>query len=67
MYLLLGNSRMENRDYEGAIQSFQRARAQMRPHPSRILSVVSLVISLMAILQCTETTYRLLTDIWMEI
>ena len=51
MYLLLGNSRMESRDYEGAILSFERTRAQMRPHASRALSVVSLVSSLMAILQ----------------
>ena len=50
MYLLLGNSRMETGDYNGAIQSFERARAQMRPHPSRALLVVSLVSSPMAIL-----------------
>ena len=42
-YLLLGNSRMESCDYEGAIRSFGRARAQMQPHASPALSVVSLV------------------------
>ena len=49
MYLLLGDSRMERSDYEGAIQSFERARAQMRSDGSRALSVVSLVGSLVAI------------------
>ena len=54
MYLLLGNSRMESRDYEGAIRSFERARAQMQPHPSRGLSVVSLVSFL---IYCSEMTH----------
>ncbi|KAF8547863.1 hypothetical protein OG21DRAFT_1449832 [Imleria badia] len=43
MHLLLGNSRMEDGDYKGAIQSFERARAQMRPHTSRALLVISLI------------------------
>ncbi|KAF8555025.1 TPR-like protein [Imleria badia] len=43
MYLLLGNSQMETSDYEGAIQSFERGRAQMRHHTSRTLIVVSLI------------------------
>jgi hypothetical protein len=47
---------METRDYEGAIQLFERARAQMRPHTSPTLSVVSLVSSLTAILQRIEMT-----------
>ena len=59
MYLLLGNSRMESRDYEGAIRLFERARAQMQPHPSQGLSVVSLVSFLMAIFQHIETAPNL--------
>jgi hypothetical protein len=56
MHLLLGNSRMESRDYEGAIRSFERARAKMRPHASRGLLVVSLVSLPTAILQRIEMT-----------
>jgi lipopolysaccharide biosynthesis regulator YciM len=55
MYLLLGNSRMESGDYKNAIQLFERARAQMRPYTSRILSVVSLVSFLRVMLQRIET------------
>ena len=43
MYLCLGNSRMESGDYEGAIQSFELARTQLRPDTSHALLVVSLV------------------------
>ncbi|KAF8555063.1 TPR-like protein [Imleria badia] len=43
MHLLLGNSRLESGDYTGAIRSFERARAQMRPHTSQALSVFSLI------------------------
>ena len=43
MYLLLGNSRMESSDYEGAIKSLELARAQIRPFPSQSLFVVALV------------------------
>ena len=43
MYLLLGNLQMERSDYEGAIQSFEHARAQIRHNESRSLLVVSLV------------------------
>ncbi|KAF8554548.1 protein prenylyltransferase, partial [Imleria badia] len=43
MYLLLGNLRMESRHYEGAIRSFERAQAQMRPHASQALLWVSLI------------------------
>ena len=60
MYLLLGNSRMETRDYEGAIRSFEHARDQMRSHPSRALSVVSLVSSFPAVLLPIEMT----CDLW---
>ena len=56
MCLLLGNSRMESHDYEGAIQSFEHAQAQLRPHASPTLSVVSLVRSPTAILQSIEMT-----------
>ena len=54
MYLLLGNSRMESGDYKGAMQLFERARAQMQPHASQALSVVSLVSFLTAILRRIE-------------
>ena len=43
MYLLLGKSLMESTDYQGAVQSFVRARTGLRHHTSRALSVVSLV------------------------
>ncbi|KAG8214862.1 hypothetical protein J3R82DRAFT_10029 [Butyriboletus roseoflavus] len=43
MYLLLGSSRMKSRNYEDAIQSFERARTQMRHHESRQLLVISLI------------------------
>jgi hypothetical protein len=59
MYLLLGNSHMGDGDYEGAIESFECARAQMRAHPSRGLLMVSLVRSLTAILQPIEIAYDL--------
>ncbi|KAH0838810.1 WD40-repeat-containing domain protein [Lanmaoa asiatica] len=42
MYLLLGNLRMES-DYQGAIQLFERARAQTRHHGCRSLLVISLI------------------------
>jgi hypothetical protein len=48
MYLLLGKLRMESRDCEDVMQSFERARARMQPHPSPALSVVSLVSLLTA-------------------
>ena len=47
MYFLLGNSHMERGDYEGAIQSFEHARAQMRHYGGRPLLVVSWVSFLM--------------------
>jgi len=43
MYFLLGNLHMDRRDYERAIQYFERAQAQLRPHTSRPLFVLSLV------------------------
>ena len=50
MYLLLGNSCMESSDYEGAIKSFELARAQLRPFPSQSLFVVALVNFLTSVL-----------------
>ena len=47
MYLLVGNSRMESNDYEGAVESFGHARAQLRDHTSGSLSMISLVSVLM--------------------
>jgi len=46
---------MERGDYESAIRSFERARAQMRPYSSQVLSMVSLVGLLMGIPHCVET------------
>ncbi|KAF8435991.1 hypothetical protein L210DRAFT_3549767, partial [Boletus edulis BED1] len=43
MYLLLGNSQMECGDHDGAIQSFEHARAQMRDYIGRPLFVISLI------------------------
>jgi hypothetical protein len=51
MHFLLGNSRMESGDYNGAIQLFERARAQALYHPSQALLVVSLVSDLVDILE----------------
>ena len=58
MHLLVGNSCMECSDYEGAIQSFERAQAQMRHYTSRALFVISLVSFLtdIFILQRIEMT-----------
>ena len=50
MYLLLGNSQMERSDYDGAIKSFEHARAQMRHNEGWSLSVVSLVSFLVSVL-----------------
>jgi len=66
MYLLLGNSHTERNDYEDAIQSFERARAQMRHHTSQPLFAISLVGFLMGVLRCVEVAQSL-TDVWMEI
>jgi hypothetical protein len=52
MYLLVGNLHLEHTNYEGAIQSFERAGAQLRGHTSRALLVVSLVSFLLTISQC---------------
>ncbi|KAF8123581.1 hypothetical protein EV363DRAFT_1356177 [Boletus edulis] len=43
MYLLLGDSQMESGDYERAIQSFERARAQMPHDIGQPLFAISLV------------------------
>ena len=70
MYLLLGDSRMESRDYKGAIQLFKRAQAQTRYHTRKGLSVITLVSELPNGYIATHR-YRnrsqYLTDIWMEV
>ncbi|KAF8435996.1 hypothetical protein L210DRAFT_3549787 [Boletus edulis BED1] len=43
MYLLLGNSQMECGDHDGAIQSFERARAQKRDYLRLPLFAISLI------------------------
>ena len=55
MHLLLGNSHMESRDYNTAVQSFELARGQVRPHTSAELLQLSQVSLLPTIQQCTET------------
>ena len=59
MYLLLGNLRIESCDYEGVIQLFKHAQAQMQPHLGQGLSMVSLVSFLMAIFQHIKTAPNL--------
>jgi hypothetical protein len=54
MHFLLGNLRMENSDYESAIQLFEHARGQLRDHTSRGLLVISLVSFPTAILHRIE-------------
>jgi hypothetical protein len=66
MYLLLGSSHMETNDYEGAVQSFERARAQMRPCVGPHLSAISLVSVLLTVSQHMVNSASL-TDIRMEI
>ena len=46
---------MESGDYKDAIQLFKRALAQIRPHASGALSLISLVSFLVAIMQRIET------------
>lgn len=48
MFLLLGDSHMENSNYEGAIRLFERAQIQSRYHGSLPLSVISLVSFVLA-------------------
>ncbi|KAF8548112.1 hypothetical protein OG21DRAFT_1607087 [Imleria badia] len=43
MRLLFGNSRLERKDYEGAIQLFERAQTQIQDHESRRLWTISLI------------------------
>jgi hypothetical protein len=43
MYLLLGGTQMGTSDYDGAIQSFERARAKTRSCVAPDLSAISLV------------------------
>jgi len=66
MHVLLENLRVEHSDYEGAVKSFERARAQMRNHRSRLLFVILLVSFLTAVFRRIEIALSL-TDIWMEI
>ena len=67
MYLLLGNFQMERGDYEGALQSFEHARVQVRPYGGQPLLVVSLVSFPIGLLQRIENRSPTLTDIRMEI
>ena len=52
MYFLLGNMHMEGSNYESAIDSFERARVQVRRYENQLPLVVSLVISLTGLMQC---------------
>ena len=60
MYLLLGNSHMESSDYEGAIQSFEHAQAQMPHHASRLLLLVSLVSFVTVVLHLIKISHPLI-------
>ena len=57
---------MEKNDSVGAIQSFGRARAQMRHYGGQPLFVVSLVNFLMGVLQPIEFAHHRV-DIWLEV
>ena len=59
MYLLLGNSHMGCSNYESAIQSFEHARVQMRYYGGGPLLVLSLVSTLVVVLERIETAHRL--------
>ena len=56
---------MKHNNYKNAIQSFEIARAKIRPHMSRPLSAVSLVSLLPAMLGYPEILDRLI-DLRME-
>jgi hypothetical protein len=53
----VGNLHMKHRDYELAIQYFERAQAQMRRHASQPLFVVSLVSLITAIVAMYRNTF----------
>ena len=68
MYLLLGKSHMEHKEYESAIDLLERARAQEQHYQNPLPLMVSLVISP----NWSSATRRnrslsLLTDVGMEI
>ena len=57
MYLLLGKSHTERKEYEHAIRLFERARAGVQHGQNRLPLVVSLVIPLISLVQRIEITY----------
>ena len=59
MYLLLGNSHMERRDYDCVVQSFEHARPQSQHLTNQLFLVVSLVSFLTAVLQHVEISHPL--------
>ena len=68
MYLLLGKSHTERKEYEDAIPLFKRARARIQHCQNRLPLVVSLVISPDRLVQRVEIAhFSLLTDVGMEI
>lgn len=67
MYLLLGNSHMESHDYERAVQSFERARTQMKFYVGPPLFSISLVSFLPTISHHVEQWTSSLIDIWVEV
>ena len=67
MYLLLGKSHTEHKEYEDAIRLFERARAQVQHGQNRQPLVVSLVISLnRSSATCRNRLLSPLTDVGME-
>ena len=68
MYLLLGKSHTERKEYEHAIRLFERARARVQHGQNRLPLVVSLVISPnRSSATCRNCSLSLLTDVGMEI
>lgn len=66
MYLHLAKACMRRLECKGAIRLLERIQAPLPPHPSRSFLVVSLVCSLMRMLQSIDIAHRL-TDIRLEI
>ena len=58
---------MESCNYEGAIRSFERAQAPTQHHMSRLLSVISLVSFLAAIIITYRNKLPSLIDIRLEV
>ena len=68
MYLLLGKSHTERKEYEHAIQLFERARAHVQPYQNHLFLVVSLVGSLTGLAERVGISHlSSLTDVRLEV